>query len=149
MEKANRFTDDAIKALDVVEDGSISQKVVKDNLTDLAQFDVTDWRTTELAHPNRIPKDRILKINITQAIDKDFNLAGEDNKMSETGHQVFANRLEYDDMGNPKLTELDNGWFTAFKEKYYRWDWNFWTIAITLGITAFTMLTIAIKSNEL
>ncbi|MCK1994915.1 hypothetical protein GW626_01525 [Peribacillus muralis] len=149
MEKANQFTDKAIDALDVVEEGSISQKVIKDNMTDLAQFDATGWKTTELNHPNRIPKDRILKINITQAIDKDFDPAGEAKEMSEIGLGVFSNRLEYDDLGNPKKVELDDGWFTAFKEKYYRWDWNFWTIAITLAITAFTMLTIAIKLAKL
>ncbi len=33
MEKANQFTDKAIDALDVVEEGSISQKVIKDNMT--------------------------------------------------------------------------------------------------------------------
>ncbi|MCM3675637.1 hypothetical protein M3699_17615 [Peribacillus simplex] len=147
MEKANQFTDKAIDALDVVEEGSISQKVIKDNMTDLAQFDVTGWNTTELKHPNRIPKDRILKINITQSIDKDFELAGE--KMTDTGREVYSHRLEYDDVGNAKKVKLDNGFFTAFKEKYYRWDWNFWTIAITLGITAFTMLTIAIKLAKL
>ncbi|MFY0779047.1 pLS20_p028 family conjugation system transmembrane protein [Peribacillus simplex] len=149
MEKANQFTDKAIDALDVVEEGSISQKVIKDNMTDLAQFDATGWKTTELNHPNRVPKDRILKINITQAIDKDFDPAGEAKEMSEIGLGVFSNRLEYDDLGNPKKVELDDGWFTAFKEKYYRWDWNFWTIAITLAITAFTMLTIAIKLAKL
>ncbi|MFB5936627.1 pLS20_p028 family conjugation system transmembrane protein [Peribacillus frigoritolerans] len=147
MEKANQFTDKAIDALDVVEEGSISQKVIKDNMTDLAQFDVTGWNTTELKHPNRIPKDRILKINITQSIDKDFELAGK--KMTDTGREVYSHRLEYDDVGNAQKVKLDNGFFTAFKEKYYRWDWNFWTIAITLGITAFTMLTIAIKLAKL
>jgi hypothetical protein len=147
MEKANQFTDKAIDALDVVEEGSISQKVIKDNMTDLAQFDVTGWNTTELKHPNRIPKDRIFKINITQSIDKDFELAGE--KMTDTGREVYSHRLEYDDVGNAKKVKLDNGFFTAFKEKYYRWDWNFCTIAITLGITAFTMLTIAIKLAKL
>ncbi|WP_053345761.1 pLS20_p028 family conjugation system transmembrane protein [Peribacillus butanolivorans] len=147
MEKANQFTDKAIDALDVVEEGSISQRVIKDNMTDLAQFDATGWKTTELKHSNRIPKDRIFKINITQSIDKDFELAGE--KMTDIGREVYSHRLEYDDLGNAKKVKLDNGFFTAFKEKYYRWDWNFWTIAITLGITAFTMLTIAIKLAKL
>ncbi|CAH0309765.1 hypothetical protein SRABI96_04937 [Peribacillus sp. Bi96] len=147
MDKANQFTDKAIDALDVVEEGSISQKVIKENMTDLAQFDVTGWNTTELKHPNRIPKDRIFKINITQSIDKDFELAGK--KMTDTGREVYSHRLEYDDLGNAKKVKLDNGFFTTFKEKYYRWDWNFWTIAITLGITAFTMLTIAIKLAKL
>ncbi|PEJ34205.1 hypothetical protein CN689_08665 [Peribacillus butanolivorans] len=65
MEKANQFTDEPIDALDIFEVGSFSQKVIKDNMTDLAQFDVTGWKTTELKYPNRIPKDRILKVNIT------------------------------------------------------------------------------------
>lgn len=147
MEKANQFTDEVIDALDVVEEGSISQKVIKDNMTDLAQFDVTGWKTTELKHPNLIPKDRILKINITQSIDKDFELAGEE--MTDTGREVYSHRLEYDQLGKAQKIKLENGFFTAFKEKYYRWDWNFWTIAITLGVTAFTMLTIAIKLAKL
>lgn len=147
MEKANQFTDEVIDALDVVEEGSISQKVIKDNITDLAQFDVTGWKTTELKHPNLIPKDRILKINITQSIDKDFELAGEE--MTDTGREVYSHRLEYNQLGKAQKVKLENGFFTAFKEKYYRWDWNFWTIAITLGITAFTMLTIAIKLAKL
>src|SRR3954454_12246043 len=48
MDKANRFTDDSITALDVDGNSSISQKVVKDNMTDLAQFELTGWETTEL-----------------------------------------------------------------------------------------------------
>lgn len=147
MNQANRFTDEAINALDVNGEGTLSQKIVKDNMTDLTQFDITGWQTTELEYPNKISGDRILKINITQAIDGDFLLSG--NKISETGREVFNSRLEYDDLGNPKKVELNNGWFTAFKEKYYRWDWNFWSIAITLGVMAFTMLTIAIKLAKL
>ncbi|WP_203289388.1 pLS20_p028 family conjugation system transmembrane protein [Metabacillus sp. cB07] len=149
MEKANKFTDVAIDAIDVVEEGSISQKVVSENLIDLAQFDRTNWKTTELNPPNQIPKKRILNINITQAIDKDFDPSGEAKEMSKIGIEVLSNRLEYDDAGYPEKKELEDGWFTAFKEKYYRWHWNFWTIAITLAITAFTMLTISIKLAKL
>lgn len=149
MEKANRFTDKAIDALEVLEEGSISQKVIKDNMTDLALFDENGWKNSDLDQPNKIPESKIQKINITQAIDKDFKFAGENKEISEIGREVFDSRLEYDDVGNPKKVDLDNGWFNAFKEKYYRWDWNFWTIAITLGITAFTLLTISVKLSKL
>lgn len=52
-------------------------------------------------------------------------------------------------MGNLQKVDLDNGWFTVLDEKYYRWGWNFWTIIVTLGITAFTLLTISIKMAKL
>ncbi|PPA69201.1 pLS20_p028 family conjugation system transmembrane protein [Jeotgalibacillus proteolyticus] len=147
MDKANHFTDEAINALDVNTTSSISEKIVKDNLNDIAQYDVTSWTSPQLKEPNRIPENRILKINITESIDEDFKISSQD--MSQESRDILSNRIQYDDVGSPSLVELDNGWFTAFKEKYYRWDWNFWTIAITLGVMAFTMLTIAIKMAKL
>ncbi|MDQ7861403.1 hypothetical protein RCO48_11500 [Peribacillus frigoritolerans] len=50
------------------------QKVIKDNMTDLAQFDVTDSTTTKLKHPNRIPKDRILMRSSFFKLVNDFAL---------------------------------------------------------------------------
>lgn len=148
MDKANQFTDDAIEAIEENQKGSTAEKIVKDNITDVAQFDATGWKTTESEHPNRIPASKILKINITQSIDKDFDPAG-DRKISREGEIVFDNRLEYDDIGNSKLAKLDNSWWTAFKEKYYRYHVNWFTVMVTLAITAFTLLTIAIKLAKL
>ncbi|MDQ7861171.1 hypothetical protein RCO48_09280 [Peribacillus frigoritolerans] len=37
--------------------------------------------------------------------------------MTDTGREVYTHRLEYDDLGNAKKVKLDNGFFTAFKEK--------------------------------
>ncbi|MCY8232007.1 pLS20_p028 family conjugation system transmembrane protein, partial [Priestia endophytica] len=149
LDKANKFTDVAIDAIEEQSDGSTAEEIVKDNITDLAQFDVTGWKTTELEHPNKIPESKILKINITQAIDKDFDPAGENKQMSKVGLEVVSNRLDYDEVGNPKKAELDDGWFTAFKEKYYRYEIDWFNVMVTLAITAFTLLTIAIKLAKL
>lgn len=148
MDKANQFTDDAVSVLAEESDGTTAEQTIKKGITDLAQFDATGWKTTELEHPNRIPTSSILKINITQAIDKDFDPAG-DRKISREGEMVFDNRLEYDDIGNSKLAKLDNGWLTPVKEKYYRYHVNWFTVMVTLAITAFTLLTIAIKLAKL
>ncbi|PQD94391.1 hypothetical protein CYL18_14340 [Pradoshia eiseniae] len=149
MDKANKFTDEAIDALNITGDSSMSQEIIKDNLIDLAQFDAAGWQTTDLKNPNQIPEHRIQKIDITQTIDKDFTFANDDQQISEIGREVFDSRLGYDDMGNLQKVDLDNGWFTVLDEKYYRWGWNFWTIIVTLGITAFTLLTISIKLAKL
>ncbi|ECP9029945.1 pLS20_p028 family conjugation system transmembrane protein [Peribacillus frigoritolerans] len=148
MDKADQFTDKAIDAIEEQSDGSTAEKIVKDNITDVAQFDATGWKTTELEHPNLIPANKILKINITQAIDKDFDPAG-DRKITREGEMVFDNRLEYDDVGNSKLATLDNGWLTPVKERYYRYHVNWVTVIVTLAITGFTLLTISIKLAKL
>ncbi|QKE76050.1 hypothetical protein HPK19_24905 (plasmid) [Arthrobacter citreus] len=147
MEKTNKFTDQAIEGFGISGTQSIAIQIVKDNITDVSQYDLTNWETVNLDKPNKIPKDTILNISITEPIDKDFQF--DNNKeLSQNGQYVFENKLSYGDSGTPKEVELDKGLFT-FDENYYRWDWNFWTIAITLGVMAFTMVTIAIKLAKL
>lgn len=148
MDKANQFTDDSIAAIAEEQTGSTAEQIIRKNVTDIAQFDATGWKTTEPEHSNRIPASKILKINITQSIDKGFDPAG-DRKISREGEMVFDNRIEYDDIGNSKLAKLDNGWLTPVKEKYYRYHVNWFTVMVTLAITAFTLLTIAIKLAKL
>lgn len=147
MEKTNKFTDQAIEGFGISGTQSIAKQIVKDNITDVSQYDLTDWETVNLEKTNKILKDNILNISITETIDKDFQF--DNNKeLSQNGQYVFENKLSYGDSGTPKEVELDKGLF-KFDENYYRWDWNFWTIAITLGVMAFTMVTIAIKLAKL
>ena len=67
------FAWSSFSTIDVVEECSISQKVIKDNKTDLALFDTTGWKTTELNHTNPIPKDRILIVIKKSAYEKKQN----------------------------------------------------------------------------
>ncbi|MCA1024440.1 pLS20_p028 family conjugation system transmembrane protein [Halobacillus litoralis] len=147
MQKANKFTNEAVEAIDVNSTSSVSEKIVKDNLTDLVQFDLNGWETTKLEEPNKIAPENILKVDITQKIDEDFELSK--GELSETGKNVFKNRIVYDDAGGSSTEKLENGLFTAIDQNYYRWDWNFWTIFLTLGVMGFTMVTIAVKMAKL
>ncbi|OAH58670.1 hypothetical protein AWH48_16875 [Domibacillus aminovorans] len=148
MGKANKFTDAAIGAVNVNLEGTISEKIIKSGLTDVAQFDVKNWKTTELAEPNKIPQENIRMINITEQIDGDFELS-KDNKLSEKGGEILEKRVTLDASGNGSVTGLDNGWFDFFEEKYYRWHWDFWTISISLFVTGMTLLFISIKLAKL
>ncbi|MCK1985998.1 MULTISPECIES: pLS20_p028 family conjugation system transmembrane protein [unclassified Peribacillus] len=147
MDKANQFTDDAVSVLEEQSDGSTAEKIVKDNITDVAQFDGTGWKTTEPEHPNRIPTSSILKIDITQSIDKDFKFDS-GKELSDEGKEVLGSKIAYGDTGNPKIAELDGGWF-KYDEKYYQYHVSWVTVIVTLAITGFTLLTIAIKLAKL
>ncbi|MEC0276111.1 pLS20_p028 family conjugation system transmembrane protein [Peribacillus frigoritolerans] len=147
MDKANQFTDKAIDAIEEQSDGSTAEKIVKDNITDVAQFDGTGWKTTEPEHPNRIPTSSILKIDITQSIDKDFKFDS-GKELSDEGKEVLGSKVAYGDTGNPKIAELDGGWF-KYDEKYYQYHVSWVTVIVTLAITGFTLLTIAIKLAKL
>lgn len=147
MDKANQFTDKAIDAIEEQSDGSTAEKIVKDNITDVAQFDGTGWKTTEPEHPNRIPTSSILKIDITQSIDKDFKFDS-GKELSDEGKEVLGSKIAYGDTGNPKIAELDGGWF-KYDEKYYQYHVSWVTVIVTLAITGFTLLTISIKLAKL
>lgn len=148
MLKADKFTDEAIKAINLGENGSTSEMIIKDGLTDIALFDVNGWQETELNSKNLVPQTRIKKIDITEKIDGDFEVS-EGNAISNKGRLILDNKLVLTGDGQDGLAELQNGWFDFFPEQYYRWQWDFWTIAISLFVTGMTLLFITIKLAKL
>ncbi|MED4253428.1 hypothetical protein P4689_12560 [Priestia megaterium] len=148
MLKADKFTDQAIEAVDLNEKGTVGEKIVKSNITDVAQFDLTKWKSPELKEPNKVPQKNIMMIDITQKIDKDFQVSkGKD--LSKDGKKILENKTAIAPDGKEGLAELDNGWFDFFPELYYRWSWNFWTIAISLFVIGMTLLFTSIKLAKL
>jgi hypothetical protein len=148
MLKADKFTDQAIEAVDLNEKGTVSEKIIKSNITDVAQFDLTKWKSPKLKEPNKIPQKNIMMIDITEKIDKDFQVSkGKD--LSKDGKKILENKTEIAPDGKEGLVELDNGWFDFFPELYYRWSWNFWTIAISLFVIGMTLLFTSIKLAKL
>ncbi len=148
MLKADKFTDQAIEAVDLNEKGTVSEKIIKSNITDIAQFDLTKWKSPELKEPNKVPQKNIMMIDITQKIDKDFQVSkGKD--LSKDGKKILENKTAIAPDGKEGLAELDNGWFDFFPELYYRWSWNFWTIAISLFVIGMTLLFTSIKLAKL
>ncbi|WP_321998844.1 pLS20_p028 family conjugation system transmembrane protein [Priestia megaterium] len=148
MVKADKFTDQAIDAVDLDADSTVSEKIIKQNITDVAQFDVNEWKTPNLKEPNKVPQNRIDLIDITEKIDGDFKV-NEKDKLSEEGTKILTHKAAITPDGKEGLVELKNGWFDFFPELYYRWHWNFWTIAISLFVTGMTMLFTSIKLAKL
>ncbi|MCA1052811.1 hypothetical protein LCM14_23600 [Priestia aryabhattai] len=148
MLKADKFTDQAIEAVDLNEKGTVSEKIIKSNITDVAQFDLTKWKSPELKEPNKVPQKNIMMIDITEKIDKDFQVSkGKD--LSNDSKKILESKTAIAPNGKEGLVELDNGWFDFFPELYYRWSWNFWTIAISLFVIGMTLLFTSIKLAKL
>ncbi|WP_416045861.1 pLS20_p028 family conjugation system transmembrane protein [Priestia megaterium] len=148
MLKADKFTDQAIEAVDLNKKGTVSEKIIKSNLTDVAQFDLTKWKSPELKEPNKVPQKNIMMIDITEKIDDKFKVNKKDT-LSDEGQKILTNKAALTPDGKEGLVELDNGWFDFFPELYYRWSWNFWTIAISLFVIGMTLLFTSIKLAKL
>ncbi|MDA2650031.1 hypothetical protein PDQ77_25040 [Bacillus cereus] len=149
MTKVDKFTDDAIAVVKSEQKGSLSDEIIKKNITDIAVIDENKWKKKEDMNPkNHIPEKNIRQIDITEKIDKDFEFA-KDKKLSDDGQEILKNKRVMDGMGVASLAELKDGWFDFFPEKYYRWHWNFWSIFFTLLITGLTLLLVSIKLARL
>ncbi|PEC41774.1 hypothetical protein CON11_26870 [Priestia megaterium] len=148
MLKADKFTDQAIEAVDLNEKGNVSEKIIKSNITDVAQFDLTKWKSPELKEPNKVPQKNIMMIDITEKIDGDFKV-NEKDTISDEGTDILTHKAAVTPDGKDGVVKLDNGWFDFFPELYYRWSWNFWTIAISLFVIGMTLLFTSIKLAKL
>ncbi|PGN03557.1 hypothetical protein CN954_28420 [Bacillus cereus] len=149
MTKVDKFTDDAIAVVKSEQKGSLSDEIIKKNITDVAVIDQNGWKKKEDMNPkNNIPEKNIRQIDITEKIDKDFAFT-KDKNLSDDGQKILQNKRVMDALGVASLAELKDGWFDFFPEKYYRWHWNFWNIFFTLLITGLTLLLVSIKLARL
>ncbi|WP_427127955.1 pLS20_p028 family conjugation system transmembrane protein (plasmid) [Priestia megaterium] len=148
MLKADKFTDQAIEAVDLNEKGTVSEKIIKSNITDVAQFDLTKWKSPKLKEPNKVPQKNIMMIDITEKMDDKFKVS-KDKELSADGKDIITHKTAMTPDGKDGVAELDNGWFDFFPELYYRWSWNFWTIAISLFVIGMTLLFTSIKLAKL
>ncbi|MFD0084258.1 pLS20_p028 family conjugation system transmembrane protein [Priestia megaterium] len=148
MLKADKFTDQAVKAVDLNEKGTVSEKIIKSNITDVAQFDLTKWKSPDLKESNKVPQKNIMMIDITEKIDGDFKV-NEKDTISDEGTDILTHKAALTPDGKDGVAKLDNGWFDFFPELYYRWSWNFWTIAISLFVIGMTQLFTSIKLAKL
>ncbi|HHY2675797.1 TPA: pLS20_p028 family conjugation system transmembrane protein [Bacillus toyonensis] len=149
MTKVDKFTDDAIAVVKLEQKGSLSDEIIKKNITDVAVIDQNGWKKKEDLNPkNNIPEKNIRQIDITEKIDSDFKFT-KDKDLSDGGQKILQNKRVMDALGVASLAELKDGWFDFFPEKYYRWHWNFWNIFFTLLITGLTLLLVSIKLARL
>lgn len=150
LEQANKFTDEAVTALKGEEKGSLANTVVKDGILDIALYDLQGWDTPEIDPENNIPEKNIRDIDINAYL-TDGTKITKDKELSNEGVDILSQKLDTLGDGSHGLIELDDGNFITdiTKEYYYRYSVDWFTIMVTLAITAFTLLTIAIKLAKL
>jgi len=148
MSKTNSFIQKGVEVAKYEETGSTANKVIKKNLTDVSLYDNNGWTSTKLKKENNIPKKYAKDIDINERLDGDFQMNG-DEKISKKGIKVLEKKMAFDSQGNQRIQELDSGVMGFFSEKYYRWKWDFLNTAITLLVTAATLLFVSIKLARL
>ncbi|MED4672387.1 hypothetical protein C7B90_10865, partial [Lysinibacillus fusiformis] len=144
IHKINETTDEAINALNVAnlynnETGTISENIVIRNTTDLLALDRDGWSTKEVV--NNVPPSLVLKLKATERFDPG-ELKLENSKVAE-------NFLGWDGQGRI-LVEFDQGGFADWNnEYYYRYNFNWFTIIVSLLVMGFTLFTITLKLAKL
>lgn len=111
-----------------------SEKVIKDNFCDLYYLDEVGFNS---ATKNNIPASKITSdlISINEEVD---------SKETEN-KDLFKSKLVTDSSGNYEKRDLKKTFFGLFSEKYYRYDFKFWTIFITIGCIVITLLCTCFK----
>ena len=150
LEQANKFTDEAVTALNGEQKESLANTVVKAGILDVALYDLQGWDSPEIDPKNNIPDENIRDIDINAYLTEGTKITS-DRDLSKDGEKILAQKVDTLGDGSHGLIELDDGNFITdiTKEYYYRYSVDWFTIMVTLAITAFTLLTIAIKLAKL
>ncbi|BDU81154.1 hypothetical protein SNUCP2_08220 [Clostridium perfringens A] len=140
MEKLNTLSNKVIG--EIQGDVHFADQIIENNITDLylldeANFPIKDDGTVGDINPKNNLGNNNIKINPNEEIDR--------SKVNNK--KVFENEVIFDSVGNPTLNKIV-GLF-KWDDEYYRFHINFFTIIVTLLITAFVMLFTAIKMIKL
>lgn len=154
MEKANDFTDEAIKAVKTDhlyqkdDNASLSDTIIQRNVTDLVMFDKNGWSTTELDSPNDFPPSKAKNISIKQRFTKD-DMSEVDIKLSSESDDISKHFLVLGEGGADKIAKFDQSGLEWNNEYYYRYDVDWFTLLTTMIVMAFTLFSIAYKLARL
>lgn len=152
MSHMDTFTTAANDVVMSDEDGTMADRVIKDNVTDNALYDDFDWTVTNLAEQevetNNIREDRVRHISLVEEITRDTEIS-EGEPIGNIGQEILQHKVVTDPSGRMYVAELKNGWLDFFPEQYYRFEINFWTIFVTLFVTSVTLLFTAYKVARL
>ncbi|WP_050182276.1 pLS20_p028 family conjugation system transmembrane protein [Domibacillus robiginosus] len=156
-DKANDFSDEAVKAVNSgalfgSEEGTVSENILADNISDLVEFDRVNWAIEQEDEENKedvkpessIPIDVVSRISINAKIDPD----GDD--IEYKNDEVFKKQLDYDIAERKEvLRDLDQGGLSWNNKYYYRYSLDWFTIIVTMLVMAFTLFSIAYKLARL
>ncbi|BDU83414.1 hypothetical protein SNUCP2_30840 [Clostridium perfringens A] len=140
MDKLNTLSNKVIG--EIQGDVHFANQIIENNITDLylldeANFPIKDDGTVGDISPKNNLGNNNIKINPNEEIDR--------SKVNNK--KVFENEVIFDSAGNPTLNKIV-GLF-KWDDEYYRFHINFFTIIVTLAITAFVMIFTAIKMIKL
>ncbi|WP_051829472.1 pLS20_p028 family conjugation system transmembrane protein [Exiguobacterium sp. NG55] len=146
MSRIQEFSDEAIAEIgtDSLYDGeaSLSESILKRNVHDLIEHDSKDFNATTGEALNAIPTELIDNIRINEIFDKNnYDLSATGNKLAES--YILWNGKE------TSLGKLDQSGVEWNNQYYYRYQPNWLTIFVTLGIMGFTLFSIAYKLARL
>lgn len=144
MSRIQEFSDEAIAEIgtDSLYNGSLSESILKRNVHDLIEHDSKNFDATTGESLNAIPTELIDNIRINEIFDKNnYDLSATGNKLAES--YILWNGKE------TSLGKLDQGGVEWNNQYYYRYQPNWLTIFVTLGIMGFTLFSIAYKLARL
>nr|WP_214756858.1 hypothetical protein [Exiguobacterium sp. s157] len=146
MSRIQEFSDEAIAEIgtDSLYDGeaSLSESILKRNVHDLIEHDSKNFNAATGESLNAIPTELIDNIRINEIFDKNnYDLSATGNKLAES--YILWNGRE------TSLGKLDQSGVEWNNQYYYRYQPNWLTIFVTLGIMGFTLFSIAYKLARL
>ena len=142
MVKLNEVTKyglSAIRGGQSIEQTTTANQIIKSNLTDLYYLDKKDFAIDKKDFKNNIPVDVIKDININEEVD--------DKKVENK--EVFKNKVVLNENGKKELEKLKKEFFGLSQEKYFRFNFNFWVIGISLLCSILVILLTSIKVARL
>lgn len=121
---------------------SISNQILRENIHDLIEYDRNDFSDLEGAALNSLPQSHLRNIDINEVFDSN------EFRLGSTGEQISQSKLTWngETMGSSKLDQGGVEWNNQY---YYRYQPNWLTIFVTLGIMGFTLFSIAYKLARL
>lgn len=146
MSRIQEFSDEAIAEIgtDSLYNGesSLSESILKRNVHDLIEHDSKNFDAATGESLNAIPTELIDNIRINEIFDKNnYDLSATGNKLAES--YILWNGRE------TSLGKLDQSGVEWNNQYYYRYQPNWLTIFVTLGIMGFTLFSIAYKLARL
>lgn len=151
MQKADRFTTDAIDAIgDVDRSGTMGTEIVTDNIRDVALYDINGWETPEREEKNNIDGEFATDININTPLSEGSDITA-DQQLSPEGEDILSHKIATLGDGSRKIIELEDGnWIIdTTQEYYYRYTVDWFNMLATLLIMAFVLVTISVKLAKL
>ena len=136
MNKMNTLTNIGVTAVKG-SPSALTNQIIKSNITDVLLYDKENFKQSSinsLESPNEIDVKNISYIDPTSIVEPDFI-----NKSNIKNKDVFGVKISTDTNGKLTTEKLNQGWMTFWKEYYYRYNINFLSIIVSLGVIGATL----------